>query len=122
MVWDELSFEEFQDGSCGGHIGYRNGTVLAILNLYVTLMPPIEFWLNPTYGLVEMSFEEFQDGRHWNCDGHLGYRDGMVLAILNLYVASMPHIKFLLNLAWFGRICHLKNFKMAALAAILVRV
>ena len=24
---------------------------LAILNLYVAPMPPIKFWLNPTYGL-----------------------------------------------------------------------
>ena len=26
-------------------------TILAILNLYVTPMPPIKFWLNLTYGL-----------------------------------------------------------------------
>ena len=26
-----MSFEEFQDGH--GHLGYRNGTILAILNL-----------------------------------------------------------------------------------------
>ena len=49
MVWEEMSFEEFQDG---GHLGYRNGTILAILNLHVTVMPPIKFRLNPIYGLV----------------------------------------------------------------------
>ena len=27
------------------------GTTLAILNLYVAPMPPIKFWLNPSYGL-----------------------------------------------------------------------
>ena len=27
-------------------------------------MPPIKFWLNPSYGLEEMLFKEFQDGRH----------------------------------------------------------
>ena len=43
-----MSFEEFQDG---GHLGYWNETTLAILNLYVALMPPIKFLLNPTYGL-----------------------------------------------------------------------
>ena len=43
-----MSFEEFQDGS---HLGYWNGTILAILNLFVTVMPPIKFQLNPTYGL-----------------------------------------------------------------------
>ena len=46
-----MSFEEFQNGVHGGHLGYRNGTTLAILNLYVAPMPPIKFWLNPTYGL-----------------------------------------------------------------------
>ena len=33
-VWKEMSFEEFQDGCHGGHHGYRNGTILAIMNLY----------------------------------------------------------------------------------------
>ena len=43
-----MSFEEFQDG---GHLGYRNRMILAILNLYVALMHPIKFRLNPTYSL-----------------------------------------------------------------------
>ena len=30
---------------------YQNGTILAILNLCVTVMPPNKFWLYPTYGL-----------------------------------------------------------------------
>ena len=51
MVWEEMSFEEFQDGRHDGHLGYRNGTILAIPNFYVTVMPAIKFWLNPTYGL-----------------------------------------------------------------------
>ena len=50
-VWEEMSFEEFQDGHHGGHLGYRNGTILAILNLYNAPMPPIKFRLNLTYGL-----------------------------------------------------------------------
>ena len=45
MLWEEMSFEEFQD------LGYRNGTILAILNLYVAPMPPIKFQLNLSYGL-----------------------------------------------------------------------
>ena len=44
-----MSFEEFQDGGRGGHLGYQNRTILAILNLSVTVLPPIEFWLNLTY-------------------------------------------------------------------------
>ena len=50
-VWEEMSFEEFQDGIHGGYLGYRNETMLAILNLCVTVMLPIKFWLNPTYSL-----------------------------------------------------------------------
>ena len=46
-----MSFEEFQDGRCVGHLGYRNVRILAVLNLSVTVMPPIKFWLNLTYGL-----------------------------------------------------------------------
>ena len=43
-VWKEMSFEERDD------LGYQNGTILAIMNLYNAPMP---HW---------MSFEEFQDG------------------------------------------------------------
>ena len=34
--------------SPGSHLGYRNGMILAILNLCVTVMPPIKFQLNRT--------------------------------------------------------------------------
>ena len=37
----------------GGHLGYRNGTILAILNFCVIQMPLIKFRLNMTYGLGE---------------------------------------------------------------------
>ena len=43
-----MLFEEFQDGH---HPGYWNGTILVILNLYVTPILPIKFQLNLTYGL-----------------------------------------------------------------------
>ena len=35
-VWEEMSFEEFQEGCHGGHLGNRNRTILAIFNLCVT--------------------------------------------------------------------------------------
>ena len=47
MIWEEMSFEEFQDI---GHPGYENGTILANLNLHVATMPPTKFQLCPTYG------------------------------------------------------------------------
>ena len=49
-----MSFEEFQDGRRGGHLGHWNGTILAILNLCVTVMPPIKFQLNRTWGLGDV--------------------------------------------------------------------
>ena len=80
-----MSFVEFQNGRHhGGHLGYRNETILAILNLCITVMLLIKFWLNPK--AWELSFLEFQDGRH------LGYRNGTILSILNLCVAVMPPI------------------------------
>ena len=63
-----MLFEEFQDGRHDGHLGYQNGTILAILNICVTMMPAIKFQLNQT-GFRRRLFEEFQDG----ClGGHLG--------------------------------------------------
>ena len=47
-------FEEFQNGHHGSHLGYWNGTILAILNLYVALLPPIMFWVNLTYDLGDV--------------------------------------------------------------------
>ena len=94
MVWDEMSFEEFQDGLHACHLGYQNGTILVILNLCVTVMPPIKFQLNQTYGLKEMLFEEFQNGHH---GGHLGHQNRTILAILNFHVATIPPTKFQLN-------------------------
>ena len=46
-----MSFEEFQDGRPVDYLEYRIGTILAILNLCVTVMPPIKFQLNLTSGL-----------------------------------------------------------------------
>ena len=88
MVW-KMSFEEFQDG---GHLGYRNRTILAILNFYVASMSPIKFRLNLTYGLGGDVVRRISR--------YLGYRNRMILAILNLFLAPMPPIKFWLNLTY----------------------
>ena len=50
LVCGEMLFEEFQDGRHGGHLGYRNGKSLAILNLHAATVPPTKFQLNPTWG------------------------------------------------------------------------
>ena len=87
-VW-EMSFEEFKDGRPGGHLGYLNGPILAILNLNVSPLPPSKFWLNPTYP-------------SWGCHLkiHLGYRNGTMLAVLNFHIAPMPPTKFQLKLTY----------------------
>ena len=62
-----------------------------------------------------MLFEEFQDGRH----GNLGYQNGTILAILNLCHCDASHQVSAQSDLRFGKICRLKNFKMATMAAIL---
>ena len=49
MALEEMSFEEFQDGLCSGHLEYQNGIILAILNLHVSPKPLTKFKLNLTY-------------------------------------------------------------------------
>ena len=69
--------------------GYQNWMILAILNLYVTPMPPIKFRLNLTYGL---------GGDVWRISRWPSWiSERNVLAILNFYVTVMPPIKFRLN-------------------------
>ena len=55
-----MLFEEFRDGRRCGHLGHRNGTIFAILNLYVTVMPPIKFQLNRTKGLRRYRLKNFK--------------------------------------------------------------
>ena len=98
-VW-EMSFEEFQDGRHGSHLGYLKGRILAFLNLYNAPMPPITFGLNLTYGLGGDVISRIS---RWPPCSQLGYRNRMILAILNLCHlcnAPMPPIKFGLNLTY----------------------
>ena len=71
-VWEEMSFEVFHDGRHGGHLGYWNRKILAILNLYNSPKPPIKFQLSLTSWILE----------------------GPILAMLNLCVTVMLLIKF----------------------------
>ena len=78
-----MSFEEFQDGC---PLGYWDRTILAILNLCVTVMPPIS-------------------------GGHLGYQNGTILAILNLCVTDASHqVSAQLDLE-FRRRCRFEEFQ-----------
>ena len=111
-----MSFDEFHDGRRGGHLGYRNGTILAILNICVTVMPPIKFQLNRTSGLG--------GGRLKN------FKMAALAAILDIGTELFSNFESLCHCdafhqvsaqtdLGFGRRCRLKNFKMAALAAIM---
>ena len=76
------------------HLGYRNGWILAILNLCVTVMPPIKFQLNRTYGLGGDVDWRISRWPSWRPSWILEQND---LAIVNLCVTMMPPIKFWLN-------------------------
>ena len=54
-------------------------------------------WSNASKAPGEPTTENLQEGC---CDGHRGYRNKMVLAILNLHVALMPPTRFRLNLSY----------------------
>ena len=87
-VWEEMLFEEFQDGHCGDHLGHQNRMILAILNLYVTLMLSIKFWLNPIYSFGGDVVWRISRWPPWWLSNDLGYQKGTILAILNLYVIT----------------------------------
>ena len=83
--------------------------ILAILNLYNAPMPPIKFRLNLTYGLGEMSFEEFQDGHH---DSHLGYWNRTIFSNSeSLCHCDASYQVLAQSDLQFGRRCRLKNLE-----------
>ena len=90
-----MSFEEFQDGCHGGHLGYGQKDFSNSESLYRS--DASHQVSSQSEGLGGDEFEEFQDGHH---SSHLGYQNGMILAILYLYVTPMLTIKFLLNLTY----------------------
>ena len=44
----DVKFEEFQNDRHGGHLGFQDGTILAILNLHAPI-PLMKFRLNPMF-------------------------------------------------------------------------
>ena len=111
MVWEEMSFEEFQDG----HLGYRNGTILAILNLYNTLMYPIKFLLNLTYGLGGDILWRISRWLPWQASWITEQNDFSNSE--SLFHCDASHQVLAQSYLWFGRRCRLKNFKIAAIEA-----
>ena len=104
-VWEEMSFEEYQDGR-GGHLGYRNSTILAIQNLYVahqvSAQSDLRFgWRCRRPSLIS-EWNDFSNSEslcHSDASHQVIAQSDFdsILAILNLYVAPMSSIKFQLN-------------------------
>ena len=69
----KMLFEEFQD-DC--NFGYQNGFCISVVSIASS-----NLLFFSTYGLG--------DAVH---DGHLGYQNGMIVAIHNLHVTPMLHI------------------------------
>ena len=113
-VWEEMSFEEFQDGHHGGHLGHRNGMILAILNLCLTVMPSIKFQLNRTYGLGGDVVERISRWRPSWIQERNDFSNSEYLCHCDVshQVLTQSDLRF-------GRRCRLKNFNMATMAAIL---
>ena len=87
--------------------------ILEILNLNITPMPPLWFRLKLTS--CSRGFFFFFSKKKQKEKIHIGCQNRRNLAILNLRVALMLHLKFQLNQI-FGYIAD-KNFKMATMAA-----
>ena len=104
-------FEEFQDGHYGSHLGYQNGTILAILKLYSSPMPPIKFRLNLTYGLGGDVVRKISRWPPWRISEGNDFRNSE-----SLYHCDASHQVLAQSDLRFGR-CRLKNFKMAAMTA-----
>ena len=113
MVLDEILFEEFQDGHRGGYLGYRNRTILAIPNLCFIVMLPIMFWLNPTYclgGDVVLRISSWPPCISER--NNLSNSESLCRSDASHKIPTQSYL-------WFWRRYHLKNFKMAPMAAIL---
>ena len=110
-VWGEM-FEDVQDGR---HLGYRNRT---IFNYSESLCRsdashPVSAQSDLRFGR-RCRLIKFPDVRH---GGNHGYRNGTILAILNLCHSDVSHQVSAQSVLRFVRRCRLKIFKMVAKAA-----
>ena len=59
LVQEKKRKIDFQDGRHGGHLGFLIGRILAIFDLQVTLMLPIEFQVSWPFGSGEETKNRF---------------------------------------------------------------
>ena len=82
---------DFHDGCHDSHLGCPIATILAILDLHVIQILPINFRVYWPFGVkVEKRKIDFQDGRHLRCP--IG-----ILATFDLQVAQILSVKFRVN-------------------------
>ena len=87
-----MSFEEFQDGD---HLGYRNGTILAISESLCHCDASHQVSAQSDLGFRRCILKNFKMAALPG--SHLGHQNRKILIILNLCVTVMPPIKFQLN-------------------------
>ena len=73
----EVKKKDFQDGHYGGHLGFPIRTILANVDLQVTLILPIKFQ-------VSGRFFYFSSG------GHFIDRSGNILAVVENHLGNIP--------------------------------
>ena len=115
--WQQITMEDFQDAHRGGHLGYRNKIMLAILNLLVAPVTPTKFWLNQIYHSAADEIWRFSIWPLWQPFWTLELNDfsnseSLCCSYVSNQVSAQSNLRF-------RRRCHLKNFKMATVAAIL---
>ena len=87
-----MLFEEFQDGRHGGHLGYQNGTILAILNLcYCDASRQVS-------AQSDLRFGRRCRLKNFKMDRCISERNDF--SDSESHVAQMPPIKFWLNLTY----------------------
>ena len=84
-IWEEMWFKEFQDGRCGREWNnFSNSKSLCCSDSSHQVSAQSDLWFGRKCPLK-------------NNGSHLVHRNGRILAILNLHVATMPPTKFQLN-------------------------
>ena len=111
-----VDFEEFQDDRHGGLLGYQDGTISTILTLHAAPIPPMKFQPNPFFCSGDVV---------WRISRWLGWWPSLISGQNNFSNSESPcytdasHQVSAKSNFCFGRKCHLTNFKMATIAAIL---
>ena len=100
-VQEKMSFKDFQEGRHSCHLGYRNGTILAVLNPHVTVMPPIKF------GLIRLTVGDPWRPSWISERNDFSNSESLCHCDTSHQVSAQSDLRF-------GRRSRLKNFKMAA--------